>query len=219
MYFASRPAAGKLLADQLVPKYRYENCAVVALSDGGVMVGAEIAARLHCVLTMLLFDEIHLPGEPDAIGGISQPGTFSYNNMYSAGEVEEAASEFRNYLDEQRLAKLHEMNHLLGEGGLIKRDLLYGQNIILVSDGLASGLSLDVAAEFLKPIKVARLIIATPLATVAAVDRMHILADEVHVLSVLDRVELGIDHYYDKPRVTDHEVILKTIENIVLQWK
>ncbi len=219
MYFASRQAAGKLLADQLVEKYRYENSAVVALSDGGVIVGAEIAVALHCVLTMLLFSEIHLPGEPDAIAGIAQTGTFSYNNMYSAGEVEEASGEFRNYLDGERLTKLHEMNHLLGGSGLIRRDLLYGHNVILVSDGLTSGFSLDMAAEFLKPIKIARLIIVTPLATVAAVDRMHVLADEIHVLSVVDQLDLGIDHYYNKPKVADHAVILKTIENVVLNWK
>lgn len=219
MYFASRPAAGKLLADQLVPKYRYENCAVVALSDGGVIVGAQIAAYLHCVLTLLLFEEIHLPSEPDPIAGISQPGAFTYNNMYSTGEIEEAAEEFRNYLDQQRFEKMHEMNHLLGDSGIIRRDLLYGQNVILVSDGLVNGFSLDVAAEYLKPIKIAKLIVATPLATVTAVDRMHVLADEVCVLSVQDQFDLGIDHYYDQPKITDHEVILKTIENMVLNWK
>ena len=32
------------MADQLVAKYRYENCAVVALSKGGVVVGEQIAA-------------------------------------------------------------------------------------------------------------------------------------------------------------------------------
>ena len=45
MYFESRSAAGQLLAAQLVEKYRYENCAVVALSEGGVLVGEQIAAE------------------------------------------------------------------------------------------------------------------------------------------------------------------------------
>jgi phosphoribosylpyrophosphate synthetase len=54
MYFESRTHAGQVLAAQLFEKYRYENCAIVALSDGGVLVGEQIAAQLHCVLTMLL---------------------------------------------------------------------------------------------------------------------------------------------------------------------
>lgn len=220
MYFASRPAAGKLLADQLVPKYRYENCAVVALSDGGVMVGAQIAAYLHCVLTTLLFDEIKLPGESDAVAGISQTGSFTYNSMYSPGEIEEAYEEFHNYLDAERMSKLSQMNHLLGDGGIIRNDLLYGRNVILVSDGLVSGLSIDIAVEALKPVKMHKLIIATPFATVAAVDRMHVFADEIYCLSVLEgEAIMGVDHYYDEPKLTDHQVIINTIKNIVLNWK
>lgn len=220
MYFASRQAAGKLLADQIAPKYRYENCAIVALSDGGVMVGAQIAAYLHCVLTLLLMEEINLPGEPSAIAGIAQTGAFTYNHMYSAGEIEEAVGEFRNYLDAEKMRKMSEMNLLLGEGGIIRNDLLYGRDVILVSDGLINGLSLDVAAELLKPIKLNKLIVATPLATVEAVDKMHVLADDIYCLSVQDDIsDMGLDHYYDQPKVSDHEVIVKTIKNVVLSWK
>jgi len=82
MYFASRLQAGRVLASQLVKKYRFENCAVVALNDGGVMVGAQIARQLHCVLMMLLSAEIDLPREPDAIAGITSEGNFSYNQKY-----------------------------------------------------------------------------------------------------------------------------------------
>ncbi len=53
-YFKSRTEAGDLLANQLEAKYRYENCAVLALGDGAVMVGAQIAIRLHCVINLLL---------------------------------------------------------------------------------------------------------------------------------------------------------------------
>lgn len=49
MYFKSRVEAGQKLADQIVKKYSGKPCAVIGLSDGGVMVGAQIAIRLHCV--------------------------------------------------------------------------------------------------------------------------------------------------------------------------
>ena len=44
MYFESREEAGQRLAAKLADQYRYENCAVVALSDGAVLVGEQIAA-------------------------------------------------------------------------------------------------------------------------------------------------------------------------------
>jgi len=49
MYFESRTDAGIKLAAELTEQYRYENCTVVALSDGAVLVGEQIAASLHAV--------------------------------------------------------------------------------------------------------------------------------------------------------------------------
>ena len=48
MYFESRSQAGAILADQVLGRYRYENCAVVAIGEGGVLIGEQIAVKLHC---------------------------------------------------------------------------------------------------------------------------------------------------------------------------
>ena len=98
MYFESRGQAGQLLAGQLLEQYRYENCVVVALSDGAVLVGEQIAEALHCILTLLLVEDIQVPGENVSFGGVSQNGGFTYNGMFSAGEIEEYACEFQGYL-------------------------------------------------------------------------------------------------------------------------
>jgi len=218
MYFASRLQAGRMLASRLAPKYRYENCTIVALNDGGVMVGAQIAAELHCVLTMLLVEEINLPREPVAIGGILQDGTFSYNKALSQGEIDEMAGENFQFIEQEKFQKLHHMHELLGSGGLISRELLRGHNIILVSDGFKTSFGLEMALEFLKPINYEKLIIAAPLASVNAIDRMHIAADEICCLSVIENY-MDTDHYYDKHDVPDHDTVIKTIENIILKWK
>lgn len=220
MYFKSRAAAGALLAEQLVKKYRYENCAVVALSDGGVVVGAQVAMRLHCVLSMLLTSSITLPQETAVLAEINQEGGVTYNDMMSTGELEEAKAEYFNYIEGQKLEKKFEMNRLLGAGGLISDDLLKEHVVIVVSDGLTNGLSLSAAVDFLKPIRVKKLIVATPFASVQAVDRMHILADELYCLNVLEDI-ISVDHYYDTDHsdVPSHDVVIKTIEQIILNWK
>src|ERR1700727_1681004 len=100
MYFASRLQAGRMLAAQLTKKYRYENCAVVALDDGGVMVGAQIASELHCVLMLMLSSEINLPREPDAVAGITVGGTVAYNQRYSQGEIDELVGEYRGLIEQ-----------------------------------------------------------------------------------------------------------------------
>lgn len=219
MYFKSRVEAGQKLAEQIVKKYAGKPCAVVGLSDGGVMVGAQIAMQLHCVLTLLLSEAIELPREPQAIGGISSDGSFSYNGAYSPGELEDLMAEYHGLIEQEKLQKIQDMHRLVGHGGaLIRKDLLRSHTVILVSDGLSSGFSLDIAAQFLKPINVARLVIATPLASVQAVDRMHILADEIFCLSVVEEY-ISTDHYYDTQDVPPHDLVVKTIDQIVAHWK
>jgi putative phosphoribosyl transferase len=218
MYFESREQAGQLLAAQLIEQYRYENCAVVALNDGAVLVGEQIAAALHCVLMMSLTEDIQIPGESLSFGSVSQDGGFTYNGMFSTGEIEEYAGEFHGYLDEQKREAFQKMNRLLGDGGIMDNDLLRDHVVILVSDGLDNGASLDVIVDFMKPIRIKRLVVATPTASVQAVDRLHVLADELHILDVKDNF-MGTDHYYNQNIIPSHEETIAKINQIVLNWR
>jgi putative phosphoribosyl transferase len=218
MYFASRTAAGKLLAEQIVKRYKGEPCAVVGLSDGSIMVAAQVALELQALLCMLLVQPIELPREGVPIGGIAEDGSFAYNGLYSPGEIEELVSEYRGYIEQEKESRLSEIHRLLGGGGLIRKDLLEDKVVILVSDGLSTGFSLDVAAEFLKTVHYKKLVIATPLASVPAVDRMHVLGDDIYCLNVVEDF-ISIDHYYDTRDVPTHDVIVKTIEQITQHWK
>jgi putative phosphoribosyl transferase len=218
MYLSSRVQAGRMLAGQLTKKYRYENCAIMALDDGGVMVGAQIAMKLHCVITMLMSAEITLPQEPVAVAGITSSGTVSYNKGMPEGELRELTDENFGLIEQQKLVKMHDMNRLVGSGGTVDKRLLRGHNVIVVTDGAKTGFSIDLAYEFLKPISMEKLVFAVPFASVEAVDRMHVLADDLYCLNVVpDYRDTG--HYYDKQDVPDHDTVLKTIEHIILNWK
>lgn len=218
MYFENRTQAGQVLAAQLVDSYRYENCAVVALSDGAVLVGEQIAEALHCILTMLLIEDIQIPGESLSFGGVSQSGGFTYNGSFSSGEIEEYTSEFHGYLEEQKREAFQRINRLIGDGGVIDHDMLRDHTIILVADGIDSGATLDVALDFLKPIRIQRLIIATPVASIPAVDKLHMQADELHILDVKENF-MGTDHYYETNDIPSHEDTIAKINQIVLNWR
>lgn len=218
MYFENRAQAGQVLAAELIEKYRYEDCAVVALNDGAVMVGEPIAASLHCILTLLLIENIEIPGEGVSFGGVSQDGAFTYNGMFSAGEIEQYTSEFHGYLEEQKRISFQKLNRLLGDGGLINNEMLRDRVVILVSDGLDSGASLDVAVDFLKPIRIKKLVVASPVATVQSVDKLHMLADELHILDVKENY-MGTNHYYDQNDIPSHEDTIAKINQIVLNWR
>jgi putative phosphoribosyl transferase len=210
MYFKSRVEAGQLLAKQIVEKYKGQQCAVVALNDGGVMVASQIALELHSVLMMLMTESIMLPREDAAVGGISQDGSFSYNQKYSQGEIDEFVAEYYHFIEQEKMSKMQEMHRLIGNGGLIRKSLLKDHNVILVSDGLLDGFPIDVAMQFLKPIHIQKLIIATPLASVRAVDRMHILGDDIYCLSVLEDY-INTEHYYEVQDVPPHDKVIQTV--------
>jgi putative phosphoribosyl transferase len=217
MYFASRVQAGRMLAAQLVKKYRYENCAVLALNDGGVVVGAQIAARLHCVLTFLQSAEINLPRESQALAGITADGQLAFNPSYTKSEIESMASEHYGLIEQEKLKQMREMHQLIGMAGTVNKELLKGHSVIVVADGLKTGFLFDLAVEFLKPIAVDKLVAAVPLASVQAVDRLHVQADDLYCLDVVGEY-IETEHYYEKQDVPDHDTVLKTIEHIILNW-
>lgn len=216
MYYQDRVQA----AQQLIPpllKYRYENCIVVALSDGSVAVAEQVAASLHCIMTLFLALDIEVPGESVSYGSITEGGAFSMNSELSVSESSEYYAEFRGYIEEQKRTKASEVNRLLGDGGLLAPDLLRDHTVILVADGLKDGAVLEAMAAYLKTIRIDKLVIATPIASVPAVDRMHILGDELHVLNVADNF-MDVDHYYTVNEHPDHDAIIKKINQVILNW-
>ena len=219
MYFESRSQAGAILADQVLEKYRYENCAVVAIGEGGVLIGEQIAVKLHCVLMMLLSEGIEIPGESLSIGAMSQSGQFTYNSQFSDGEINEYTSEFHGYLEEKKREAHQKMNRLLGDGGIIDKDMLKDRVVILASDGFGDDLSvLDVALSFLKSVRIEKLVIAVPFCGVAAVDKLHMTVDEMNILDVKENF-MGLNHYYEDNTLPSKEETIAKINQVILNWK
>lgn len=218
MYFKSREQAGQLLAAQLAEKYRYENAAVVALTNGGILVGSVIAAQLHCPLTMLVTEKIDIPGESLSFGAVSQAGNFTYNSEFTSGEIQEYTSEFHGYLDDQKREAFHRINKLVGDGGMINRNLLRERVVILVSDGFVDSAILSVALDYLKPIHIVRLVVAAPVATIPAVDQLHTVADEMHILDVKENF-MGVNHYFDDNTIPTQEEAVAMINRSILAWQ
>lgn len=217
MYFRSRAEAGRMIAEKLVP-YKANNTSVIALNPGGVIVGAQIAMRIHATLAMLLTKDVTLPGESTPLAAVSSDNIFTYNKMFSVGQLEEMQGDYRSFIEQSRMNGLHELHALLGADGEINRDFLQRHVVILVSDGFQNGFSIDVAADFLKPVNAKRLVVATPFATVPALDRIHMLADEIQCLDVIDNF-MGTDHYYEDNTIPVTDDLIKVIRNTPIHWQ
>lgn len=216
MYFKNRAEAGRELSAKL-EKYDNQQCAVIALNTGGVLVGAQIAMWLHANLMVMMNDDIILPGELDPLATMTT-NTFTYNNKFSSGELDELVSEYHGVIEGQRLEKFHRLNRLLSDGGNVELKYLHRHVVILVSDALQTGMSLQVADDLLKPVKVKKMVIATPLASISAVDKMHLIGDDIYCLNVVENL-MDTNHYYDDNSLPDHEQTLKIIRNISMTWE
>ena len=215
-YFKNRTQAGQHLAAQL-GKYTDQNCAVLALSEGGIMVGAEIAKKIHASLLLLSFEDIVLPLELIPIASMSAAGTFTYNHSLSNADLEEITTEMRPIIDQSRLETFQHLNRIVSKDGELDKRLLKNHTVIIVSDGFNSGISLDVTADFLKPIKTRRIVVATPVCNTDILDKVHLLADDIYCINV---VEPGfpIEHYYDDKTLPSHEEVVALMRDISLKW-
>jgi predicted phosphoribosyltransferase len=217
MYFKSRVAAGVQLAEQLM-KYRFDNVATLALDTGGVRVGYQIAANLHCVLNELLSEPITLEGEDLLYATVLPDGVVAKNPELSEAEQEYYYGEFQGEIDNDVREASMRINRMMGDGGELNAAALRNHVVILVSDGLKSGDILEAAVQFLKPVRLERLVIATPIASVDAVDKMHILADELHVLGVTPNY-IDTAHYYETNDLPTDEQARVLIQHAILGWQ
>ena len=217
MYFQSRADAGKQLAAKIMAAdLPNVNRTVIALSDGAILVGEQIAIALHASLLMLSVEEITLPGELNPMAAVNQGGSITYNSIYSPGEIAEYTGEYNSFIQEERMRKVYLLNRKSSDTQ-ISPNMLRRHIVILVADGLSSGFLLDVAADFLKPYKTTKLIIAVPFASVTAIDRMHVVGDQIFCLDIIDNY-IFTDHYYEDNTMPTHDELVKNIQEIMLKW-
>ena len=217
MYYKDRTEAGRKLAAEL-QAYKTKNTVVIALSESSVLVAEQIATELHARLLLYMIRNIALPGEERAIAAISSTGAFRYNDMLSSGEISDISSEFRNFIDQEKFGKIHELNILMGNEGEIDKNMLRHHHVILVADALSDGFSLAMVYEYLKTVATKRIVVAVPVVGVDAIDRMHLVADELHVGGVTENF-LSVDHYFDENNKPDFEDVMEIIGNLNQSWK
>ena len=218
MYFESRAVAGAKLASELIDQYRYQDMAVIALDEGGMAVGYQIAIYLHTTLQQLVSETIRIHDESIDYATVMPGGVVAKNPDLSESKAEYYYGEYKGELEDQMREADSHLNWLLGDGGTIDPQALWHRNVILVSDGLSSGTPLDAAVEWLKPVGVNKIILAAPIIGLAALDKAHILVDELHILSVTPNY-ISTSHYYDIDDMPDAQMIRDMANSTILGWK
>lgn len=196
--FQNRIEAGILLGKKLAA-YKDKPGVILAVPRGGVPLAAEVAKMLHLPLDIILVKKIGHPLNKEyAIGaaGLKDSFVIPHDNVSDA------------YIDEEieRIRiRLKEMQHIfLGDREPLN---LQDKTIIVIDDGIATGNTLLATIKILKKSKPARIIIATPVVSRSAAQKLEMEVGELVSLLIPGHFNSVGSFYNDFRQVEDQEVI------------
>lgn len=201
--FNDRREAGKQLATRL-EQYKSENPIILALPRGGVPVGYEVAHALEAPFDVYVVRKLGAPHQPElGIGAIAPGGVIVLDNEtirmlgITQQEIDRIVAEEKAEM-ERRL--------LLFRGDKPMPDL-QNRTIILVDDGLATGVTAYAAIQALRQAKPRKIVLAVPVcATQTAASLGTEVADLICLKPRPDFGAVGI-WYKNFDQTTDEEVI------------
>src|SRR5215472_5309016 len=221
--FADRRAAGRLLAARLrhalpapggqlagrepsgaSPDPAAAGPLVLALPRGGVPVGWEVADALAAPLDVLVTRKIGYPQQPElGVGAIAEGGEPVYDEQFlrrlrlSRGDLAPVVARERAELD--RRVKVY-------RGGRPPPDVA-GRLVILVDDGLATGVTARAALRSLRSRPAGQTVLAIPVAAPSSAAAMLREADSVVALALPETFRAVGEWYVSFGQLTDADVL------------
>jgi putative phosphoribosyl transferase len=202
MVFASRADAGERLGRRL-KEQNVQADLVLGLPRGGVVVAAAVANVLRSPLDVLVVRKIGHPLHREfAVGALAEGGVVVLDetvigiNPIIRAELEEIIAEERQRLEEYQ-SRFHQLRSCD----------LQGKAVLVVDDGLATGATTEAAVRSAREQGARLVVVAAPVASTSAMERLARVADGVLVL-LIDPDFDAVGRYYSTfSQTTDEEVL------------
>lgn len=182
-----------------------ETTLLLALPRGGVPVAAEMARRLHWPLATWSVRKVADPSWPElAIGAVAAGGVVVWRDGRQQG------GHAREWLA-RRQVWLQGEEHELARRQALFGDPLPGQladhHLVVVDDGIATGMTVQAALLSLQRCRPASLVLAVPVVDRDVVADLEPLVDQLEALAVVDDLQAVGLWYRDFAQLSDAEVL------------
>jgi putative phosphoribosyl transferase len=201
-----RRDAGQRLA-VLLTRYAGDDPLILGLPRGGVPVGAQIAAHLDAPLDVLVVRKLGHPRQPElALGALAEGGV----RILNTGLLRRLGLD-ATILDQVTAREREELERRVAEyRGQRAPAAVTGRTVIVVDDGLATGMTARAAVESLRDRHAMRIILAVPVASAATATTLREVADDV--VTVLEPVQMqAVNRWYDDFRQVDDDEVVRLL--------
>lgn len=203
MQFADRYDAGRKLAEALLP-LDIKDAIILALPRGGVPVGYEAARILQAPLSVIVARKIGLPQQPEfGVGAIAEGNVRVLDAKTVAHLILSAKT-----LEQVISREIKELNRRITMyRNKQKLPPLQKKTVVLVDDGLATGVTARAAVQAVKKLHPKKLMFATPVCALDVLRELEEMVDTVFCLmpaKVFKAVGLWYENF---EQVSDEEVI------------
>jgi putative phosphoribosyl transferase len=204
--FPDRADAGLLLGMRLkeIQPIDPERTVVAALPRGGVAVGAVVARCLRAPLEVLVTRKIGHPDEPElGLGAIAEGGEPVFD-AEMLDRVRLCPGDLAGIVAWERAELLRRVAVYRGDR---PPPAFAGRHVIVVDDGLATGVTARAALRAVRASGAARTVLAVPVAPQPAVAAMETETDEVVTLVTPRRFRSVGEWYAEFGQLTDADVL------------
>ena len=204
MSYLDRVDAGRALAQEIA-KSNEKADLVLGVARGGLVVAREVADSLGAALDVIVPRKIGAPYQPElAIGAISVWGDATVTDLNLARMVGADDDFIAREIEAQREES---ERRLLAYRGAVSPPDFHDLDIIIVDDGIATGYTIQAAAQGLHNLGAGGIVVAAPVGAPDSVARLANIADRVICPLQPDAFFAVGSWYRDFPQVSDEEVV------------
>jgi putative phosphoribosyl transferase len=204
--WTDRAAAGALLGDRLA-RAGLSGPVVLGLARGGVEVAEPVAAALAAPLDVLVVRKVGLPGQPElGLGAVTEAGLVVWDDrgLAAAGLLPADLSD----VVEAEQAECGRRVSAYRDGR--PATPVHGRTVVLVDDGIATGVTARAAVRHVRAAGAARVVVAAPVVAAATVPGLAHEGCEVVALLTAHRFG-AVSRFYDRFDQTSDATVVRLL--------